>query len=57
MIDREKRPSEYIRPGYLLNQTAVHLHLQFNDDVKVPAPLTIGAGRHCGFGLFAPVKT
>jgi CRISPR-associated protein Csb2 len=49
--DKAKRPAGYIRPDHLLNQTAVHLRLTFDD--PVPGPLTIGAGRHCGFGLMA----
>ena len=51
--DHEKRPIGYIRPDHLLTQTAVHLKLRFNDGIEVPGPLVIGAGRHCGFGLFA----
>ncbi|MCI0387987.1 MAG: type I-U CRISPR-associated protein Csb2 [Acidobacteria bacterium] len=51
--DREKRPTGYFRPDHLLTQTAVHLKLRFNDGVEVHGPLMIGAGRHCGFGLFA----
>lgn len=46
-----KRPVGYIRPDHLKEQTAVHLTLTF--DSPVPGPLTIGAGRHCGFGLMA----
>ncbi|MBX3452705.1 MAG: type I-U CRISPR-associated protein Cas5/Cas6 [Planctomycetaceae bacterium] len=46
-----KRPVGYIRPDHLLRQTAVHLRLSFES--PVPGPITIGAGRHCGFGLFA----
>lgn len=46
-----KRPINYFRPDHLLNQTAVHLRLTFTHEV--PGPLTVGAGRHCGFGLFA----
>lgn len=51
----------YIRPGYLLSQTGVHLTLHFHDGSKeqrpiaVPGPLAIGAGRHCGLGLMAAV--
>ncbi|MGH7192690.1 MAG: type I-G CRISPR-associated protein Csb2, partial [Candidatus Saccharimonadales bacterium] len=41
----------YIRPDHLLVQTAVHLQLHF--DHAVPGPITLGAGRHCGFGLMA----
>jgi CRISPR-associated protein Csb2 len=51
--DRNKRPTGYIRPDHLLTQTAVHLKLRFSDDVQVPGPLAIGAGRHCGLGIFA----
>jgi CRISPR-associated protein Csb2 len=51
--DREKRPSGYIRPDHLLSQTAVHLKLHFDDGLEVPGPLVIGAGRHCGFGIFS----
>lgn len=46
-----KRPVGYIRPDHLLRQTAVHLRLSFES--PVPGPITIGAGRHCGLGLFA----
>jgi CRISPR-associated protein Csb2 len=48
-----KRPVGYIRPDHLLHQTAVHLRLRFGE--PVPGPTTIGAGRHCGLGLFACV--
>ena len=51
--DRHKKPTGYIRPKHLLNQTAVHLKLKFNDQLFVPGPLAIGAGRHCGLGLMA----
>lgn len=53
--DRQKRPTGYIRPSHLLNNTAIHLELRFNDGVRVPGPLTIGSGRHCGFGLMAAI--
>lgn len=62
-----KRIIGYIRPDHLLDQTAVHLVLRFghredpNDPESrwlpaerlVPGPITLGAGRHCGFGLMA----
>lgn len=51
--DHDKRPTGYIRPGHLLSQTAVHLKLRFNDGLEIPGPLAIGAGRHCGLGVFA----
>jgi CRISPR-associated protein Csb2 len=47
----------FYRPKHLSTQTAVHLTIQFDDDVKVPGPLAIGAGRHCGFGLMAENAT
>jgi CRISPR-associated protein Csb2 len=40
---------------YLRGKTWVHLTLTFNDELKGPGPLIIGAGRHCGFGLMAGV--
>lgn len=46
----------YIRPDHLLDQTAVHLILTFANGVEIPGPLTIGAGRHCGFGLMAAIN-
>ena len=51
--DRNKRPTGYIRPDHLFTQTAVHLKLRFGDDIEVPGPFTLGAGRHCGLGIFA----
>lgn len=55
--DRNKRPTGYIRPDHLLNHTAVHLKLRFNDGLKVPGPLTVGSGRHCGIGLMAGIDS
>lgn len=65
--DGGKRSSGYIRPNYLLNQTAVHLTIRFGRredpnnadslwipaDPPMPGPIAIGAGRHCGFGVMA----
>jgi CRISPR-associated protein Csb2 len=53
-VEGGRRRAGYIRPGHLLELTAVHLKLTFEQ--PVPGPLTIGAGRHCGFGLMAAVK-
>lgn len=59
---KDKQPQGYYRPGYLLSQTAVHLTLRFHDGteqknpVAIPGPLAIGAGRHCGLGLFAAIN-
>jgi len=51
--DRNGQLAGYIRPDHLLTQTAVHLTLRFKNNLRVPGPLAIGAGRHCGLGLFA----
>ena len=51
--DKNKKPTGYIRPNHLLNQTAVHLKLTFTNGVMHPGPIAIGAGRHCGFGILA----
>lgn len=53
---KDKKPSGYIRPDYLMRQTAIHLKLTFPDEAVIPGPLTIGAGRHCGFGLMAEIR-
>lgn len=50
---KDKHPKGYFRPDHLQTQTAVHLTIRFNEGVKVPGPIAIGAGRHCGFGVFA----
>lgn len=49
--DRDGRHTGYHRPKHLRDLTAVHLRLTFEQPVS--GPLTIGAGRHCGFGLMA----
>ena len=54
--DRDKKPVGYIRPKHLLNQTAVHLRIKFENELSVPGPLVIGAGRHCGLGLMAKLQ-
>lgn len=52
--DRQGRPL-YIKPKYLQDFTALHLTLTFEGGVKVPGPIVLGAGRHCGFGLMAAI--
>jgi CRISPR-associated protein Csb2 len=52
-FDRNKRPN-YLLPKRLDGKTAIHLRLIFAQEV--PGPVTLGAGRHCGFGLMAAVK-
>lgn len=49
--DRNKRHIGYHRPDHLKDYTAVHLRIEF--DRPYPGPLTLGAGRHYGLGLFA----
>ncbi len=65
--DRRGRHTGYHRPAHLKTQTAVHVRIRFGRRetpgdtdsrwiplvVPFPGPLAIGAGRHCGFGLFA----
>ena len=53
--NRDKKAVGYIRPDHLLTNTAVHLIIRFNDNLKVPGPLCIGAGRHYGFGIMAGI--
>lgn len=52
--DREGKPTGYFRPTYLQGRSAIHVRLQF--DQPIVGPLTIGAGRHCGFGVFAAAE-
>jgi CRISPR-associated protein Csb2 len=49
--DRNGRHTGYHRPAHLKDLTAVHVRLTFTHPVS--GPITLGAGRHCGFGLFA----
>jgi CRISPR-associated protein Csb2 len=65
--DRNGHHTGYHRPAHLRTQTAVHVRIRFgrreipdNMDSRwirlespFPGPLTLGAGRHCGFGLMA----
>lgn len=53
--DRDHKPQGFLRPDHLLSQTAVHLTLRF--DQPIPGPITLGAGRHCGFGLMVGEST
>ena len=49
--DRAGRYAGYHRPAHLKDLTAVHVRIEFAR--PVPGPLSLGAGRHCGFGLMA----
>lgn len=44
-------PQHYRRPNYLRQLPAWHVRLEFREGV--PGPLALGAGRHCGLGVFA----
>jgi CRISPR-associated protein Csb2 len=46
-----QHPAVYHRPNYLQHLPAWHAGLRFRE--ALPGPLAIGAGRHCGLGLFA----
>lgn len=48
-----KRPAGYHFPKHLRDRTVVHVRLTFAH--AVAGPITLGAGRHCGFGLMAGV--
>jgi len=46
-----QHPRQYRRPHYLRHLPAWHVWLRFRE--PLPGPLAIGAGRHCGLGVFA----
>ncbi len=45
-----QHPRLYHRPAYLRDLPAWHVRIRFGE--PIPGPLAIGAGRHCGLGLF-----
>lgn len=47
-------PRQYQRPNYLEHFPAWHVHLKFHQPVT--GPIAIGAGRHCGLGIFAAIE-
>ena len=49
--DRDRRHTGYHRPAHLDGRSAVHVQLTFSEPVS--GPITIGAGRNCGLGVFA----
>jgi CRISPR-associated protein Csb2 len=46
-----QHPREYRRPSYLKHLPAWHARIRFHE--RIGGPLAIGAGRHCGLGIFA----
>lgn len=51
--DRNKRPN-YLLPKRLDGKTAVHVRIEF--EYPIAGPITLGAGRHCEFGLMAGTR-
>lgn len=49
-----QHPRHYHRPHYLRHLPAWHVGLGFRE--PVPGPMALGAGRHCGLGLFAACR-
>jgi len=47
-------PRAYTRPKYLKSFSATHVRLAWKQEIA--GPLALGAGRHCGLGLFADVE-
>lgn len=43
--------TSFKRPNYLMHLPAIHVQLKFSQPVS--GPVAIGAGRHCGLGVFA----
>jgi len=48
-------PRQYQRPNYLQHLPGWHVRLRFRE--PIPGPLALGAGRHCGLGVFARVES
>ena len=55
--DRKGKVTGYRRPDHLRRKTAIHLTLRFDNGLNVSGPRVIGAGRHCGLGVFARQNT
>jgi CRISPR-associated protein Csb2 len=53
-LNRNSSTNGYFRPGHLTGLTAVQMRVTFEHPVA--GPLTIGAGRHCGLGVFAAMN-
>ena len=54
--DGSRHPDQYRRPDYLDKKDnrrfpAWHVFIRFHEPIA--GPLALGAGRHCGLGLFA----
>ncbi len=49
-----QHPKQYLRPSYLNHLPGWHVLIRFREAVY--GPIVIGAGRHCGLGVFAAEK-
>lgn len=50
-----QHPMHYDRPHYLKHLPAWHVRLIFREPIS--GPLSLGAGRHCGLGVFARMES
>jgi CRISPR-associated protein Csb2 len=46
-----QHPKQYDPPRYLIDFSRCYVYIRFHEALS--GPLAIGAGRHCGFGIFA----
>lgn len=49
-----QHPRWYYRPKYLRHSPGWHAWMRLRE--PIPGPLALGAGRHCGLGLFASIS-
>ncbi len=49
-----QHPKCYHKPDYLRHSPAWYVSIRFREPIN--GPLAIGAGRHCGLGIFAGIK-
>mgnify|MGYP005842516291 CR=1 FL=1 len=54
MFDKNGRHIGYLRPKHLADKIAVHLILEFEEEVV--GPIFAGLGRHYGLGVLAPLN-
>lgn len=53
-IPASRHPRQYHRPDYLQRLPSWHVLIRFHE--PVPGPFSLGAGRHCGLGIFARME-
>lgn len=54
-VPRVPANGKFARPAYLRHLPALHVRLRFRGAVN--GPIALGAGRHCGLGVFAVAST